>query len=341
MNAECLKLTAYFGERDRAGGRLLADVLLDACERHRMVTSVLLRGAEGFGAHHGLSTDRLLSRSEDLPGLAIAIVVDARTRVEALAAEVAGLGPPGMLTLERAWLYAAPPVVPEALGGETKLTVYFGRRARIDGTPAFAAVCALLARHRVAGATALLGVDGTSHGRRVRARFFHGNAEVPMAVIAVGPERRVAAATAELATRLERPLMTLERVRVCRRDGVALAAPEPAAVEALDNAAGWQKLTVYSSEASRHAGVPLHQALIRRLRAAGAAGATRVRGVWGFHGDHPPHGDRLLALRRHVPVVTTVIDRPERIAALFADVAAVTACSGLVTSEMVPVLRRP
>ena len=49
-------------------------------------------------------------------------------------------------------------------------------------------------------------------------------------------------------------------------------------------------------------GRPLHLEIIRRLRASDAAGATSLRGVWGFHGDQPPHGDKLLQIRRHVPV---------------------------------------
>ena len=53
---------------------------------------------------------------------------------------------------------------------------------------------------------------------------------------------------------------------------------------------------------------------IRRLRSAGISGTTTLRGIWGFHGDHAPHGDRLLQLGRHVPTVTIVIDTPERIA---------------------------
>jgi PII-like signaling protein len=36
-------------------------------------------------------------------------------------------------------------------------------------------------------------------------------------------------------------------------------------------------------------------------------------GIWGYHGDHPPHGDRLLTLRRRVPALTVVVDRPDRI----------------------------
>jgi PII-like signaling protein len=61
--------------------------------------------------------------------------------------------------------------------------------------------------------------------------------------------------------------------------------------------------------------------------------------MWGFHGDHAPHGDRLLQLGRHVPAVTVVIDSAERIAAAFAVIDELTASGGLVTSELVPAMR--
>jgi PII-like signaling protein len=63
-----------------------------------------------------------------------------------------------------------------------------------------------------------------------------------------------------------------------------------------------------------------------------------LRGVWGFHGDHPPHGDGLFSLTRRVPVVTVVIDTPANIAESFAVIDEVTGHEGLVTSELVPAL---
>ena len=90
---------------------------------------------------------------------------------------------------------------------------------------------------------------------------------------------------------------------------------------------------VYWSEQARH------QELVRRLRAEGGrAASTTLRGIWGFHGDHPPHGDRLVAVRRHVPTVTTIVESPERLAAAFAIVDELTQERGLVTSEVVPTL---
>ncbi len=340
MNDDCLKLTTYFGERDRAAGGFLADALTDVYARHALQTSVLLRGVEGFGLRHHLRTDRLLTLSEDLP--LVSIAVDTRDRVQATLEEIEQIHSSGLVTLERARMLSGE-IGPVALAPEldeaTKLTVYVGRQERIAGRPAYEAIVELLHRRGVAGATVLLGVDGTAHGVRQRARFFARNVEVPLMIIAVGRGEVIAAALPELGALLARPLLTLERVRVCKRDGQRLA--EPAAVPGRDPSGlgVWQKLMVFTGEQSRHEGHPLHHQLIRRLRGAGAAGATCLRGIWGYHGDHEPHGDTLWQLRRHVPILTVVVDTPERIRDWYAIVDQLTDETGVVTSEMVPAFR--
>jgi PII-like signaling protein len=158
-------------------------------------------------------------------------------------------------------------------------------------------------------------------------------------VIAIGDPGPIAAALAELRTLLDEPLVTLERVRICKRDGVRLGEPDPVAGTDPSGLGVWQKLMVYCGEQSRHDGRPLYAELVRALRAAGAAGATCLRGVWGYHGDHEPHGDSLWQLRRRVPVVTVIVDTPERIRRWFDIVDELTAETGLVTSEQVPALR--
>ena len=243
------------------------------------------------------------------------------------------------MTLERARLVSGD-VGAAALPGEaTKLTVYLGRQERADGRPAFLAVVDLLHRSGVDGATVLLGVDGTAHGERRRARFFARNADVPLMVISVGDGDPMRGVVAELGRLLEHPLLTLERVRVCKRDGRRLAAPQELPERDASGLGVWQKLTLIASEQARHGRHPLHVELIHRLRSEGAAGATALRGVWGFHGDHAPHGDRLLSLRRHVPVVTAIVDTPERSARWFAVIDELTEHTGLVTSEVVPASR--
>ena len=137
---------------------------------------------------------------------------------------------------------------------------------------------------------------------------------------------------------MQEPLLTLERVRVCKRDGELLATPHELPGTDEHGLAMWQKLMVYTSHSATHDGHPLHLAIIRRLRESDAAGATSLRGIWGFHGNHAPHGDKLFQIRRHVPVLTIAIDTPEHTARSFEIIDELTSEHGLVTSEMVPAM---
>lgn len=338
-NDDCLKLTTYFGERDRTEDGLVADELLNIYGAHRLQSSILLRGSEGFGRLHHRHTDRLLSLSEDLP--VVSIAVDRRERIESILDLVLQVKRRGLITLERARLLSGeigPIELPEALGEATKLTIYVGRQERVFRMPAYAAVCDLLHRRGIAGASVLLGVDGTRRGERTRATFFGRNAEVPMMIIAVGAGEKMAQVLPQLGGLLQEPLLTLERVRVCKRDGELLARPHGLPATDERGLAMWQKLMIYTSQSATHEGRPLNVEIIRRLRQSDSAGATSLRGVWGFHGSHAPHGDRFSQVRRRVPVVTIAIDTPERTARSFEIIHELTAEHGLVTSEMVPAM---
>ena len=159
-----------------------------------------------------------------------------------------------------------------------------------------------------------------------------------MMIIAVGVGERIARVLPELGGLLRRPLITLERVRVCKRDGELLGAPHPlpgtdetaAAVAEADDVL----LNLRTSDACGSAGAPGGGApaagdrRARRDRAAGDLGIPR-RAI-------ALHGDKLLQIRRRVPTVTIIVDRPDRIMNSYAIVDELTGEGGLVTSEMVP-----
>jgi PII-like signaling protein len=344
MSEPCLKLTAYFAERQRAvgqAGTFLADSMLNLFGASDVATSVMLRGIASFGASHELRTDVSLSLSED-PAVAVA-AVDVEPKIRSLVGDVAAMTSNGLLTLERARLIT-PRLGTAALsdfdghnGDAAKLTVYVGRQERVAGKQAHYAVCDLLYRHGFAGAIVLLGVDGTAHGERRRAHFFGRNVNVPVMIIGIGSTAQVSAAATELAAAVPNPLLTVERVRLCKRDGELFARPQQLPATDDQGRALWQKLMVYTAEATKHDGLPIHRALVQQLlRSRTARGATVLRGIWGFYGDHKPHGDRLFQIARRVPVTTIIVDTPESIARSFDIVDELTARHGLVTSEMVP-----
>lgn len=338
MNEPGIKLTTYFSERDRSGDRFLAEALFDVYERHQLHTGVLLRGVEGFGQRHQLQSDSLLSASEDLP--AVSIAIDTRARVELALPDVLAVASHGLISLERAQLVTGEDIrtlaLPDDPGRAIKLTLYGGRSVRSGGETGYVAAVDLLRRSSAAGASVLLAVDGTLHGRRQRARFFARNANVPLMLIAVGDAHSIAAALPEASELLTDAVATIERVQVCKLDGAELSPPRAVPERDASGLPILQKLMIHAEEQAKVDGHPLHRVLVRRLREAGAAGTTVLRGVRGFYGGHEPFADRVLSLRRNVPVHVVVVDTPDNVRRWWPIVDELTAETGLVTSELVP-----
>ena len=338
---EALKLTIYFNEALReTDGHLVADHLLAMFEEVGVRASVLLRCIEGFGAHHRLHTERFENASLNQP--VIAVAVDAAAKIEPLVARVDKFLPSGLVTMERAWLLPPNPCIgqtlPEVAHGSVKLTVYCGRAERSEGKPAYQAIISHLQACRVDGATAFLGVDGTVHGKRERARFFSRNREVPVMIIAVGDEEPITSALPAISVIADRPVITVEGIQICKRDGQLLDRPRFREEGGVDRPY-WRKLMVHAAGDTHVAGDSLHYQLVEQLRRTGAAGATSLRGVWGYRGGGVPHGDSAWSVRRTSPVVTIVIDRDEQMAESWGAIDYLTHDAGLVTSELVPAHR--
>lgn len=327
MSGDLAKSTAYFGERQRTGDRFTADALLDMYSAASVATSIVIRGIAGFGPRHELRSDVTLTGSED-PPIAV-IAVDTATKMRELATETAGLVSRGLVTLES----LAPADGPIPDGPSVKLSVYVPRGHRVSGVLAYVAAGEVLRRHGFAAATVYLGVDGTAGGRRQRAAFFGRNLEVPAMVLATGPRERAIPAIADLRAMPGLQMLTVEAVTACKVGG-RLHCPPPD----LDGSGGLhQKLVVQTCASALHDGVPIHRALVTRLRAVHqSAGVTVLRAVWGFQNGSAPLADSVFRLGRRVPVTTLVVDTPERIAAGFEIADALTAQHGVVTVERVP-----
>jgi len=270
----------------------------------------------------------------------VTVAVDTRARIELVAAEVLELATGALTTLERARIASGSQLdglsLPGPDGRALKLTVYGGRSVRAGREPGYASAIEVLRAAGADGAAALLGVDGTLHGERHRARFFGRNGGVPVMLVAIGDHASLELALPRVVALVRNPVVTIERVQVCKSAGRLLAPPREFADRDDDGIPLWQQLTVYVEERVQHAGRAVHAQLVRRLAEAGAAGATILRGVCGFYGDRDRFADRLLSVRRGGPVIVVAIDTPANVQRWWPIVDEVTAEAGLVTSELVP-----
>lgn len=72
-------------------------------------------------------------------------------------------------------------------------------------------------------------------------------------------------------------------------------------------------LRIFIGESDRWHGRPLYEAIVQRVREAGLAGATVIRGIEGFGAHSRIHTSRILRLSEDLPVVIEIVDTPDRI----------------------------
>lgn len=341
MISRGLKLDVYFGESLRSSGGMASEALMKGFAQHGVEVAALYRGIEGFGIGRRIHTERFPDISTDLPLIAEAI--DTRERIEALLPAVHAIVDKGLVTIEHSLVAVGDDVraaaFPVGAGSAGRLTIYCGRGERHAGRPAYRAVVDLLRRQGATGATVLLGVDGVLTGRRRRAGLLKRNVNVPMATIAVGPTQVLERVLGALPDVLERPIVNLERIAVVKHDGDLLEPLPLIADTGVGDPLVWMALRVYTRQSAHCDGRTLYTTLTRRLREAGAAGITTLRGEWGFSSDEQPFGDRFGTLASHVPTYTVLVDRPSKIAEIWPIVDEITAEHGVVTAAFVPAYR--
>jgi PII-like signaling protein len=336
-----LKLDVYFGETLNSGRRAASDALMDCFARHELEVAALYRGIEGFGIGRRIHTERFPDISTDLPLIAEAI--DTRERIEAVLTDVHAIVDSGLVTIEHSLLAVGDDVraaeFPDGAGSAGRLTIYCGRGERVGGAPAYRAVVDLLRRHGASGATVLLGVDGIHDGQRQRAGLLSRNVNVPVATIAVGATHVLRRVLHALPDVLARPVANLERIAAVKHDGDLLE-PLPLVEDSGEgDPAVWIALRVYTRQSAQGDRGAIYTTLTRRLRRAGAAGVTTLRGEWGFSSDERPFGDRFGTLASHAPTYTVCVDRPRKVAELWPIVDEVTTQHGVVTASLVPAYR--
>lgn len=98
-----------------------------------------------------------------------------------------------------------------------------------------------------------------------------------------------------------------------------------------------QLLRIFIGESDRWHGMPLYEAILRRAREAGLAGATVLRGLAGFGANSRIHTARILRLSEDLPIVIEIVDTSERIAGILPELDRMVG-EGLITLENVRVI---
>jgi PII-like signaling protein len=316
----------YFHSLKQSGKRLLADALMDECANLGLPACVLFTGAQGFG-------DARRVRGETSEG-AVPLIASAtfgETGVDP-SLLLSRLASGSLTTLRDVTLLDADGDLLRSRADEpSELIVHCRVGADRDDPAGVGGVLEILRHHGVSRATAVSGGDGVMAGERQRDRTFARSPAAPAMVVAIDSSRVLAAAVPALLASPHVGIVSAKPVWIWKHHGQVTPTP------ITEDVAGWRKLTLYTAE-NALAMRPRHATLVARLRSAGAAGVTVVRGRLGYVDGDPLRPQRGWFTRRHAPLVTTVVDTRDDIARWFEIVDEFTGDADLVTCEIVGVV---
>ncbi|MBI4564011.1 MAG: DUF190 domain-containing protein [Planctomycetes bacterium] len=98
-----------------------------------------------------------------------------------------------------------------------------------------------------------------------------------------------------------------------------------------------QLLRIFIGESDKWEGMPLYEAIVRKARERGMAGATVWRGIEGFGASSRIHTTKILRLSEDLPIVVEIVDQAERIQGILPELDRMVT-EGLMTLERVHII---
>lgn len=101
---------------------------------------------------------------------------------------------------------------------------------------------------------------------------------------------------------------------------------------------GKQKLLrIFIGERDRYEGIPLYKAIVNKCLEHKIAGATVIRGIYGYGASSRLHSSKLLTLSEDLPLIVEIVDKEEKLND-FLKVLEKMLDHGLITLEMAEVI---
>jgi PII-like signaling protein len=96
-------------------------------------------------------------------------------------------------------------------------------------------------------------------------------------------------------------------------------------------------MRIFIGESDKYQGQPLYEALIKKFREKGLAGATVLRGAAGFGASSTVHTDKILRLSLDLPLIIEIVETEEAIESILPELDEMIG-GGLITLERARVI---
>jgi PII-like signaling protein len=218
-------------------------------------------------------------------------------------------------------------------GPAKKVTIYVNEDTRHHAGPLWNAVFLYLQHKKVAGATVLRPLMGFgTHHRRHSLESETTMEHMPVRIEFVDSEERVNEVLPTLYDMVRDGLIEVQDTSVIKSVTERKTGEEVIPRTELRGPA--KMMRIYLGEADRWHDEPLHEAILKRLRMMDIAGATVYRGILGYGAKGHSHKKHFLHISEDLPLMISVVDKPEKIEEAIAAVSPMMGDALIVLSEV-------
>ena len=198
-------------------------------------------------------------------------------------------------------------------GKAVKVSIYLSEGTTHHGVSTSSSILDFLFFRGVAGATVLKGVAGFGADHHMHsANFVEISDHLPLKIEFIETREKVDELLGKLEEMAGSGMIEVQETTIAKPARVSKPkkAPPPEHVKIEGKA---RLMRIYIGESDRWQDQPLHEALLRAMRANDLAGATVYRGILGYGAHRRVHKQKPLHLSHDASIMLSVVDTEEKL----------------------------
>jgi PII-like signaling protein len=198
-------------------------------------------------------------------------------------------------------------------GKAVKVSIYLSEGATHHGVSTSSSILDYLYFRGCSGATVLKGVAGFGADHHIHsANFVEISDHLPLKIEFIETREKVNELLGKLEEMVGSGMIEIQETTIAKP--AQISKPKKATIlEHVKIEGKAQLMRIFIGESDRWHDQPLHEALIRAMRANDLAGATVYRGILGYGTHRRVHKEKTLSLSHDCSMMITVIDTQEKL----------------------------
>jgi PII-like signaling protein len=201
-------------------------------------------------------------------------------------------------------------------GKAVKVSIYLSEGSTHHGAPTYSSILDFLFFRGVSGATVLKGVAGFGADHHIHSsNFVEISGHLPLKIEFIETQDKVNELMGKLEELCGTGMIEVQETTIAKPAHASKRKKQEHIADHVKIEGKAQVMRIYIGESDKWQDQPLHQALVRAMRANDLAGVTVYRGILGYGAHRRVHKDKPFHMSRDASLMLTVVDTEEKLKA--------------------------